>query len=510
MTESNIAEPGRVHIFDTTLRDGEQSPGAALSVNEKLDIARQLARLNVDVIEAGFPISSPADFESVSRIAAEIVGPEICGLARVVEKDIVTCWEAVKSAKRPRIHTFVGTSDIHLRGQLRKGRDEVLAMAVNAVKLARSLCETVEFSPMDATRTDFDYLCEVVAATIEAGATIINIPDTVGYAVPEQFGALIRDLFAHVPNISQARISVHCHNDLGMATANALMAVRNGARQIECTINGVGERAGNTSLEECVMALRTRRDFFDADTGVHTKEIASLSRTVSRLMNMPVPPNKAIVGANAFAHSSGIHQDGVLKERTTFEIMDPSDIGITESKIILSPRSGRRALRHRLGELGYELTDEQLDQTYERFLRLADKKKEVHDADLEAIVKDEIRLIPQVYTFEYLQVISGSTLVPTATVGLKREGELIQEAASGDGPVDAAYRAVERITNVKLELTDYAIHAVTGGKDAIGEVTVRVRSNGRSYVGVGASTDIIEASVRALLDAVNKVLNQPV
>lgn len=511
MTDSNIAGQDRVHIFDTTLRDGEQSPGAALSVNEKFDIARQLARLNVDVIEAGFPISSPADFEAVSRIAAEITGPEICGLARVVEKDIVACWEAVKGAKKPRIHTFVGTSDIHLRGQLRKGREEALAMAVNAVKLARSLCETVEFSPMDATRTDFGYLCEVVAATIEAGASVINIPDTVGYAVPEQFGALIRDLFVHVPNIAQARISVHCHDDLGMATSNALMAVRNGARQIECTMNGVGERAGNTSLEECVMALRTRRDFFgEADTQVNTKEIAPLSRTVSRLMNMPVPPNKAIVGANAFAHSSGIHQDGVLKERNTFEIMDPSDVGISESKIVLSPRSGRRALRHRLGELGYELTDEQLDQTYERFVRLADKKKEVHDADLEAIVKDEIRVVPQVYTLEYLQVISGSApLAPTATVTLKREGELIQEAASGDGPVDAAYRAVERITNVKLELTDYAIHAVTGGKDALGEVTVRVRSDGRNYVGVGASTDIIEASVRALLDAVNKALNQP-
>lgn len=509
MSDSQVSDSKRVYIFDTTLRDGEQSPGAALTVNEKFDIARHLARLNVDVIEAGFPVSSPADFEAVSRIAAEITGPEICGLARVIEKDILTCWEAVRHARRPRIHTFVGTSEIHLQGQLRKSRDEVLKMAVEAVKLARSLCETVEFSPMDATRTDFGYLCEVVSAAIEAGARIVNIPDTVGYAVPEQFGALIRDLFVHVPNIAQARVSVHCHDDLGMATANALAAVRNGARQIECTINGVGERAGNTSLEECVMALRTRRDFFGGlDTRVNTKEIAPISRTVSRLMNMPVPPNKAIVGANAFAHSSGIHQDGVLKERTTFEIINPADVGITESKIVLSPRSGRRALRHRLQELGYELTDEQLDQTYERFLRIADKKKEVHDADLEAIVKDEIRPIPQVYTFEYLQVLSGSTLIPTATVGLKREGQLIQEAASGDGPVDAAYRAVERITNLKLELTDYTLHAVTGGKDALGEVTVRVQNDGRNYIGVGASTDIIEASVRALVDAVNKILYQ--
>ncbi|MBM3213671.1 2-isopropylmalate synthase [Candidatus Poribacteria bacterium] len=509
MPSAGIPDANRVHIFDTTLRDGEQSPGAALSIDEKFEIAKLLARLNVDIIEAGFPISSPADFEAVSRIAAEVHGVEVCGLARVVERDIVACWEAVKHAEKPRIHTFVGTSEIHLRGQLRKGREEVLEMAVRAVRLARSLCETVEFSPMDATRTDPVYLHEVVAATIEAGASIINIPDTVGYAVPTQFGELIRRVVEEVAAPRNARISVHCHDDLGMATSNALAAVANGARQIECTVNGVGERAGNTSLEECVMALATRRDVFgDAHTGVNTREIVPASRLVSRLMNMPVPPNKAIVGANAFAHSSGIHQDGVLKERNTFEIMDPTDVGIQASKIVLSPRSGRRALRHRLGELGYELTDEQLDQTYERFLALADKKKEVHDADLEAIVKDQIRLVPQVYVLEHVQVISGTKLVPTATVGLRRDDQVLEEAASGDGPVDASFRAVERITNVKLELTDYAIHAVTGGKDALGEVTVRVRQDGRNYVGVGSSTDIIEASVIALLDAINKVLSR--
>jgi 2-isopropylmalate synthase len=508
MSVEPSVSPGKVHIFDTTLRDGEQSPGCALNIEEKYEIARYLARLNVDVIEAGFPVSSPADFEAVSRIAADIRGPEICGLARAVEKDITTCWEAVQHAQRPRVHTFIGTSDIHLRGQLRKGRDEVLKMAVDAVTLARSLCETVEFSPMDATRTDFAYLCEVVAAAIEAGATIINIPDTVGYAMPDRFGALIRSLHEHVPPLGGVRVSVHCHDDLGMATANSLAAVVHGARQIECTINGVGERAGNTSLEECAMAIRTRRDHFaDLHTDIRSQEIVPLSRLVSRLMNMPVPPNKAIVGANAFAHSSGIHQDGVIKERTTFEIMDPSDVGLHQSRIILSPRSGRRALRHRLQELGYDLTDEQLNLTYERFLRVADKKKEVHDADLEAIVKDEIRLAPQVFALEYLQVISGSNLVPTATVGLRRESELLEEAASGDGPVDAAYKAIERITGLKLELTDYSIHAVTGGKDAIGEVTVRVRQDGRSVIGTGASTDIIEASARALVDAINKLLS---
>lgn len=500
-------DPNKVFIFDTTLRDGEQVPGASLTGDEKLEIARYLARLNVDVIEAGFPASSPGDFDAVKRIAEEIEGPEICGLARAVERDIRVCAEAIRNAQRPRLHTFIGTSDINIEKQLRKTREEVLKIAVESVQLARSLIEVVEFSPMDATRTDPEFLIEVVHATIEAGATIINIPDTVGYAVPEEFGALIRMLLERVPNIHQARISVHCHDDLGMATINSLTAVKNGARQIECTVNGVGERAGNTSLEEVVMAIRTRSDYFEGlYTEVNTKEIVPTSRVVSRLMNMPVPPNKAIVGKNAFAHSSGIHQDGVIKERRTFEIMNPAEVGWTESRFVLTARSGRRALRHRLTELGYTLDDQQLEQLYERFLKVADKKKEVTDADLEALVRDEIRSIPQTYTLEYLQVVSGSNLVPTATVGLRREEAVYQEAASGDGPVDAVYKAIEKITGIPVRLESYTINAVTEGKDALGEVTVRVRYNGGTFIGVGASTDVIEASAHALIDAINKVV----
>ena len=501
-------DPNRVYIFDTTLRDGEQVPGASLNLKEKLEVARFLERLNVDVIEAGFPVSSPGDFEAVAAVAAEIRGPEICGLARAVEKDITVCADAIKGARRPRLHTFVGTSDVNISSQLKKSREQVMKIAVDSVSLARSLCEVVEFSPMDATRTDIGYLCEVVAATIEAGATVINIPDTVGYAVPEQFGAMIREIFARVPNVHNAIISVHCHDDLGMATINSLTAVTNGARQIECTVNGVGERAGNTSLEECAMAIRTRKDFFgELYTGINTKEIMPASRAVSRMMNMPVPANKPVVGGNAFSHSSGIHQDGVIKERATFEIMNPEDVGITESRLVLTARSGRRALSHRLSELGYSMTKEQLEQTYERFLAVADKKKEVHDADLEAIVRDELRTVPQVYTMGFVQVLSGSKLVPTATVGLKKGDELFQEAANGDGPVDAVYNAIERITHLKVELTDYTINAVTGGRDAMGQVVVRVQHGGRTFVGVGSSTDVIEASAHAMLDAINKVVN---
>lgn len=504
--KENTKMSEQVFIFDTTLRDGEQSPGAALNIEEKMQIAQQLARLNVDVIEAGFPISSPEDFESVRRIAAEIEGPEICGLSRVLEPDITRCWEAIKHAQKPRIHTFVGTSDIHIEGILRKNREETFKMAVNAVKLARSLCETVEFSPMDATRTEPSYLYEVVEATIAAGASIINIPDTVGYAIPEQFGQLINDIRANVSNIDKAILSVHCHDDLGMAVSNSLAAVKNGVRQIECTINGLGERAGNTSLEEVVMAIRTRGDYFGADTSINTKEIYPTSRLVSRLMGFVVPPNKAIVGANAFAHSSGIHQDGVIKRRMTFEIMQPQDVGISESQIILSPRSGRNALRYRLSELGYKMTDEQLGKIYDRFITVADKKKEVHDADLEAIMQDEMRLVPDIYVLEYIQIVSGTRLVPTATVGLKKNGDIHQEASDGDGPVDAAYKAIDKITGVKTELTDYNIQAVTRGKDAIGEVTVKLRSNGQTAIGHGASTDVIEASAKAYINAVNKII----
>lgn len=505
----------KIVIFDTTLRDGEQSPGAALNVKEKLEIARQLARLKVDVIEAGFPISSPEDFEAVRLISEEIEGPIICGLSRAVAADIDECGKALAKARRSRIHTGIGISDIHIAGKFRdkkygktiaEKKAKILQMSVEAVKRARDYTDDVEFYAEDAGRADRTYLFEVIQAVIEAGATVINIPDTTGYTVPEQFGALIRDIRTSVPNIHQATISVHCHDDLGIAVANALSSVKNGAQQIECTINGVGERAGNTSLEEVVMALKVRRDFFDADTDIVTQELYPTSRLVSRLMGFPVPPNKAIVGANAFAHSSGIHQDGVLKERTTYEIMRPEDVGIHESKIILSPRSGRHALRHRLSELGHDLSDEQLNKAYERFLEVADKKKEVFDEDLVAIVEDELSASPEVFSLEYIQITSGTRLAPTATVGLRKDVQVIEEAAHGDGPVDAAYKAIDRITGAKAELVDYNLRAVTGGKDAIGEVTVRIKSDGRTVVGRGASTDIIEASAKAYLNAINKLL----
>ena len=509
--ESNVMSD-KIFIFDTTLRDAEQTPGAALNLEEKLEIAKHLAKLNVDIIEAGFPVSSPGDFDAVERIANEVEGPEICALSRVVEKDITVAWRAIKDAPKPRIHTFVGTSPIHRGGITRTSREETLKMAIDAVAYAKSLCAghpnaTVEFSPMDAARTEPSYLHEVVEATIDAGATVINIPDTVGYAIPSEFGQLIADIFANVPNIDKAIISVHCHNDLGMAVANSIAAIKNGARQVECTVNGLGERAGNTSLEEIVMVIRTRQDHFKGvHTGINIKEIIPISRRVSRTMGIPVQPNKAIVGANAFAHSSGIHQDGVIKQRDTFEIIAPEDVGLKESLIVLSPRSGRNALKHRLAALGYEMTPEQLDKIYERFLVVADKKKAVHDADLEAIMRDEVRSIPEVFHFEYIQVVSGTKISPTTTVGVRTEAGVIEEASTGDGPVDAAYKAIDRIAKIPLTLTDYQIRSVTEGKDAIGEVTIKVQDNGHSIVGHGASTDIIEASAKAYIDAINKVV----
>ncbi len=510
--ESNVMSD-KIFIFDTTLRDAEQTPGAALNLEEKLEIAKHLAKLNVDIIEAGFPVSSPGDFDAVERIANEVEGPEICALSRVVEKDITVAWRAIKDAPKPRIHTFVGTSPIHRGGITRTSREETLKMAIDAVAYAKSLCAghpnaTVEFSPMDAARTEPSYLHEVVEATIDAGATVINIPDTVGYAIPSEFGQLIADIFANVPNIDKAIISVHCHNDLGMAVANSIAAIKNGARQVECTVNGLGERAGNTSLEEIVMVIRTRQDHFKGvHTGINIKEIIPISRRVSRTMGIPVQPNKAIVGANAFAHSSGIHQDGVIKQRDTFEIIAPEDVGLKESLIVLSPRSGRNALKHRLAALGYEMTPEQLDKIYERFLVVADKKKAVHDADLEAIMRDEVRSIPEVFHLEYIQVVSGTKISPTTTVGVRTEAGVIEEASTGDGPVDAAYKAIDRIAKIPLTLTDYQIRSVTEGKDAIGEVTIKVQDNGHSIVGHGASTDIIEASAKAYIDAINKVVH---
>jgi len=497
----------KIFIFDTTLRDGEQSPGASMNSEEKLEIARQLKKLNVDVIEAGFPISSQEDFESVSSIAQEIKGPIICALSRAIPADIERAGEALKYAEKPMIHTFIGTSDIHIKGQLRKTREQVLEMAVNAVKLAKSLCQEVEFSAMDASRTDPVYLYEVIQSAIESGATVINIPDTVGYAIPEQFGQLISDIFKNVPDANKVRISVHCHDDLGLATANAISAIKAGATQVECAINGMGERAGNTSLEEVVMTIKTRGDYLDAYTDIKTQEIINTSRLVSRLSGFLVPPNKPIVGSNAFAHSSGIHQDGVLKERSTFEIMMPQDIGLSESEIVLTARSGRHALRHRLSELGYEIKDDQLNKVYERFLAVADKKKQVYDEDLSAIVQDELQLSPQTYSLEYMQVIGG-TPTPVAVIGLKKGDEVFREVACGDGPLDAVCKAIDKITGVKVELISYSLNAATKGKDAMGEAIMRIATNGDKIItGRGASTDIIEASTKAYVNAINRMLS---
>jgi 2-isopropylmalate synthase len=500
-----MADSNRVFIFDTTLRDAEQTPGASLAVKEKFEVAQQLARLKVDIIEAGFPISSNEDFEAVRRIGQEIEGPVICGLARAMPKDIDRAGEALKDALRPRIHTFVGTSEIHLKGQLRKGQEEVLKMAVAAVELAKSYCEDVEFSPMDAARTDPGYLNEVIEATIAAGATTINIPDTVGYAVPEEFGALIVQIIDKVPNSGDAIISVHCHDDLGMAVINTLSAIKGGARQAECTINGLGERAGNAALEEIVMALKTRQDYFGLDTSVVSQEIMQTSRLVSRLMGIAVQPNKAIVGRNAFAHSSGIHQDGVIKRRDTFEIMEPKDVGLEDTEIVLTARSGRAALRYRLQVLGYELEQEELDKVYETFLELADKKKEVFDEDLIEIIGGDPGESIAHYELEYLHTVSGTGTVPSATVRLRMGEKIVQESAWGDGPVDATYAALALASGTNIRLDDYAIRAITSGSQALGEVTVHLSKNEERARGRGVSTDVIEASARAYVDALNRL-----
>jgi 2-isopropylmalate synthase len=504
----------RVYIFDTTLRDGEQSPGAALNVDEKIEIARQLERLGVDIIEAGFPISSPGDFEAVQRIAATVENATVCGLTRAVAKDIDVAWEALKGAKRPRIHTGLGVSDNHLQNKLRKTREQALEMGVAAVKHAKSLgCEDIEYFTEDAGRADADYLCQVVEAMIKAGATVINVPDTTGYATPEEYGEIFRMLLERVPNADKAIFSAHCHNDLGLAVANALAAAKNGARQIECTINGIGERAGNTSLEEVVMALKTRYDSYGLTTGIVTPEIYKTSRLVSNRTGILVQPNKAIVGANAFAHSSGIHQDGVLKERTTYEIMDPQDVGVKDSKIILSPRSGRAALRHRLEVLGKtfgtEKGEAQFEKIYQRFLAVADRKKLIYDEDLEAIASDEVRLAPQVYELVQLQVTSGDGTMPTATVKLRHENRaILMDADTGNGPVDAVYRAINRIVKVPNELIEISLHSVTEGTDAQAEVTIRIRSGDDIFSGHAANTDIIVAATRAYLSALNKLLGK--
>lgn len=494
-----------IRIFDTTLRDGEQSPGASMNVEEKVMIAKQLARLNVDIIEAGFAYSSPGDFEAIRRIAQEVEGPTICSLARARPEDIDRAWEALKGAPKVRIHTFLSSSDIHLKYQFRISREEALKRAVEMVQRARGYVDDVEFSPMDASRSDPNYLYEVLEAVIEAGAGTINIPDTVGYATSQEFGLLIHGIRERVKNSSKAVISVHCHNDLGLAVANSLAAVVEGAGQVECTINGIGERAGNASLEEIAMGLRTRKDFFGADTGIRTEEISKTSRLVSKITGMVVQPNKAIVGANAFAHTSGIHQDGLLKEKSTYEIMKPESIGLVQSKLVMGKLSGRHAFRQRLEELGYRLSEEELNHAFERFKRLADQKKEMYEEDLEVIVSEEIAKIPERYLLKGLHTESGTHKVPTATVELEIGGRLAKQTGTGDGPVDAAYRTIAAITQTKSRLLTYVVKAITGGTDAQGEVSVRMEEGGRTVTGHGADTDIIVASARAYLNALNKL-----
>ena len=514
-------DPGRVLIFDTTLRDGEQSPGASLNLEEKLAIAQQLARLGVDVIEAGFPFASAGDFAAVQRIAQQVGGengPIICGLARASQKDIKACAEAVAPAPRRRIHTFIATSDIHLEHKLRKSRNEVLAIVPEMVSYARSLVDDIEFSCEDAGRSDPEFLYAVIEAAIAAGATTINIPDTVGYTTPSEFGDLIAGINSHVPNIGDAVLSVHGHNDLGLAVANFLEAVKNGARQLECTINGIGERAGNASLEELVMAMHVRRRYFnpffgrDQDsptplTAVRTEEITKTSRLVSNLTGMVVQPNKAIVGANAFAHESGIHQDGVLKNRLTYEIIDAKTVGLSDNRISLGKLSGRSAVRARLEELGYDLTREDLDEAFARFKDLADRKREITDRDLEAIVSEQVQQPEARYQLQLVQVSCGTRLKPTATVTLAEEnGQEQTVSAVGTGPVDAVCRALNQLAGVPNELMEFSVKSVTEGIDAMGEVTIRLRRNGSLYSGHAADTDVVVAAAMAFINALNRLV----
>jgi len=519
-----------VRIFDTTLRDGEQSPGATLTSNEKLEIARGLARLGVDVIEAGFPAASPDDFLGVQRIAQDVgnapqgeSAPIICGLARATKKDIDSAWEAIRPAAKARIHTFLATSPIHMEHKLRMEPDEVVERVAEMVAYARCLCDDVEFSPEDAGRSEPEFLYRVLDAAIRAGATTLNIPDTVGYTTPDEFHDLIAGIIKHTPGIEDVVISVHCHNDLGLATANTLAGISAGARQVEVTVNGLGERAGNTSLEEVVMTLHTRRPVYGLETGIDTTQITRVSRMVSNYTGMPVQPNKAIVGANAFAHEAGIHQDGMLKHNSTYEIMLPSTVGLSRSRLVLGKHSGRHALKTRLTELGFDLDQDELNEAFKRFKKLADKKKTVTDADLEVMVEDQIYQAKQIYSLDGLQVACGTMGLPTATVRLcGPEGNLHVQAVIGTGPVDAVYKAIDEIVRVPNTLLEFSINAVTEGIDAIGEVTVRLkpengsiprrtspqsgRRHARSFGGYGADTDIIVASAKAYLSGLNKLI----
>ncbi|GAP07740.1 MAG TPA: 2-isopropylmalate synthase [Anaerolinea thermolimosa] len=517
-----------VRIFDTTLRDGEQSPGATMTSAEKLEVARALARLGVDVIEAGFPAASPDDLEAVRRIAVEVGNPAdggrapiICGLARATRNDIDKAWQAVQPAAHPRIHTFLATSEIHMQYKLRMTREQVVERVREMVSYARSLCEDVEFSPEDAGRSDPEFLYEVLGVAIEAGATTLNIPDTVGYTLPEEFGALIAGIIRHTPGIENCIVSVHCHNDLGLATANTLAGLAAGARQAEVTVNGIGERAGNTALEEVVMALHTRRPVFNLSTGIDTTQITRISKLVSNYTGISVQPNKAIVGANAFAHEAGIHQDGLLKNQLTYEIMRPESVGASQTRLVLGKHSGRHALKMRLASLGYDLGEDELDQVFERFKSLADRKKVITDADLEALISDELYQPRELFSLDGLQVACGTMGMPTATVRLRDpQGRLHVHAAVGTGPVDAAYKAIDAIVQAENVLQEFVVHAVTEGIDALGEVTVRIQGQDshstldaqrevdqpRTFGGYGADTDIVVASAKAYLAALNKLL----
>jgi len=495
----------KIFIFDTTLRDGEQSPGASMNISEKVRIAHQLEKLNVDVIEAGFPVSSRGDFEAVKAVAKEIKNIQVAALARSNTKDIDRAAEALKVAKYPCIHIFLATSDIHLKYKLKKSREEVLKMAAEAVRYARRYADSVEFSAEDASRSDLDFVCKVFASVIKAGATVLNFPDTVGYAVPDEFGQKIKYVMEHTPGIEKARLSVHCHNDLGLAVANSLAAIAHGARQVEVTINGIGERAGNAALEEVVMAIRTRADALKVQTDIVTEHICASSRLVTMITGIPVQPNKAIVGANAFAHEAGIHQDGVLKERTTYEIMNPCAIGLAKSSLVMGKHSGRHAFKQKLKELGYKLGEADIDRVFERFKDLADKKKTVFDDDIEALITDEIFRGKDKYQLVYLGVVTGTEAVPTATVQIDIDGELQQEAEFGVGPIDATFNAITKITRVKAKLLRFSVNSITGGTDAQGEVTVRLEEDGQVVIGQGADADIIIASAKAYLNALNRL-----
>ena len=498
----------KVLILDTTLRDGEQAAGAAMTIDEKYEVAQQLDRLGVDIIEAGFPMSSPGDFAAVKKIADEIRRPIIAALSHANNKAVDRTWEAIKGAAHPRIHIFLSSSDIHIAHQLKKNREEVLAMAVDNVARAKSYCDDVEFSPMDATRTDPEYLFGMLEACINAGATTLNIPDTVGYADPREFARLLVDIQEKVPNIDKAKISVHCHNDLGMAVANSLAAVKVGARQVEGCINGIGERAGNAALEEVIMALHTRKDYYQVDLNIDPTQIYRSSRLVSDITGFAIQPNKAVTGGNAFRHASGIHQDGLLKDRTTYEIMDPQMVGWPSSELVLGKLSGRHGLKSRLNELGYVPSDAELNRLFEEFKVLADKKREVTDRDLEALMKDQRRSFNETFTLDQIQVTCGDQGIPTATITVTGpDGTSKTDAATGTGPVDAVYQAINRVINVDNELTEFSVKSVTEGIDAVGEVVIRIVSEEAEYVGRGADTDIIVASAKAYMNALNRLLS---